>query len=142
MVRFIVSLVLLVASMVGPIILEGGNILAYIGISAFIIDASVPFFAMLAVWRIGQIGTAWKDAFSKRGGSSSAVRSQRIWEFAEKVCYATGVVGFLAGMVIIFSNWGAPLNTIGRPLAAGMLGPIYAVLFAILCRILRARVQE
>jgi hypothetical protein len=141
MVRFIVSFVLLVASIAGPIVLEGGRLLAYVGISAFIVEAFVPFFAMLAVWRIGQIGTAWKDAFSRRADSRSKALSQHIWDFAEKICYATGVVGFLAGMVIIFRTWGAPGYTVGRALAVGLLGPIYAVLFAILCRILRARVQ-
>ncbi len=141
MVRFIVSLVLLVASIVGPVLLEGGKILSYIGISAFMINVLVPFFAMLAVWRLSEIGGAWKDAF-RRAEPAAAARSVRIWEFAEKVCYATGVIGFMAGCVIILSNVWASASQIGRAFAAGALGPLYAVLFAVLCRILRARVQQ
>lgn len=141
MARFIVSLVLLLASIVGPVLLEGGKILSYIGISAFMIEVLVPFFAMLAVWRLSEIGGAWRDAF-RRADPTAVARSVRIWEFAEKVCYATGVIGFMAGTVIILSNVWASVADVGRAFAAGVLGPLYAVLFAVLCRILRARVQR
>ena len=142
MVRFIISLVLLVGSIVGPILLEGGTILAYIGISSFIINVLVPFFAMLAVWRLSEIGSAWRDAFSHRSDAAAKARSVRIWEFAEKICYATGVISILAGTVIVLSNIRPSMVDLGRAFAAGVLGPLYAVLFAVLCRILRTRVQH
>jgi flagellar motor component MotA len=141
MVRFIVSLVLLVASIVGPVLLEGGTIRSYLGISAFLVEVLVPFFAMLAVWRLSEIGGAWRDAF-RRADPAAVARSVRIWEFAEKVCYAAGVIGFMAGTVIILSEVSASASQVGRAFAVGLLGPLYAVLLAVLCRILRARVQQ
>jgi flagellar motor component MotA len=141
MVRFIVSLVLLVASIAGPVVLEGGGLLSYLGISAFMINVLVPFFAMLAVWRLSEIGRAWKDAF-RRADAAAVARSTRIWEFAEKVCYATGVIGFLAGVVIVLSNTAASPADLRKAFAVSPLSPIYSVLFAVLCRILRARVQQ
>ncbi len=141
MARFIVSLVLLVVSIVGPILLEGGTILAYIAISAFLIQVLVPFFAMLAVWRFSELGGAWRDAFSRRSEAAAVARSVRIWEFTEKICYATGVIGFLVGAVLILSSVRPSMADVGRAFGVSLLAPLYSVLFAVLCRILRARVQ-
>jgi flagellar motor component MotA len=141
MARFIISLVLLVVSIVFPILLEGGALLAYLGISALIISLLVPFFAMLAVWRLSEIGGAWRDAFSRRAEAATA-RSLRVWEFAEKICYATAVIGTLAGAVIILSRVPAPVEDLGRAFAAASLAGLYSVLLAVVCRILKARVQQ
>ncbi len=140
MARFVVSLILLIASIAGPVVLEGGRLIAYVGISAFIIEAFVPFFAVLAVWGFPQIGRAWKDAFAPPADPDSSARSVRIWEFTEKACYATGVLGFLLGMVIVFGHLEELMPTIGAPLAVGLLGPIYGLFFGLFSRIMRARV--
>jgi hypothetical protein len=141
-IRFFVSLFLMFATLVGAVLWEGGSVLAYVVASAFAVELLVPAFAMLAVWRLSEIGAGFRDAFSAKGGSSTVARSKRIWEFAEKICYATAVVGLIIGMVILFSTYTGSEAHIGPALAACCLGPLYGVLLGIVCRILRARVDR
>ena len=141
MVRFIVSLLLLLASLAGVIRLEGGNLLMYVGISAFIVELAVPFFAMLAVWRLAEIGRAFRDAFVRKGESATAARSLRIWEFTEKVCYAAGVIGLILGIVLSLTRVSGSVADLGHALGASLMSPLYGVLLALVCRILGARVR-
>ena len=141
MLRFIVSLVLLLASIVGAIVFEGGNPLAYIGAAAFMIELLVPLFAMLAVWRLAEIGHAFGDAFSKKADSTSRARSARIWEFTEKICYAAGLIGLILGAVLILSRIYGSVAELGHGLALSLVALLYGVMFGIVCRILKARVE-
>jgi flagellar motor component MotA len=142
MVRFIVALVLLLATLVGAVVIEGGNPLAYIGLSGLIIALLVPLFAMLAVWGFAEIGRAFGDAFSQKARAKSRETSVRIWAFTETVCYVTGVVAFILGGVLVLSRIAGSLEQLGRALAVCFLGPLYGVLLGIFCRIMRARVQK
>ena len=142
MVRFIIALVLLLASIALAIIMEGGALLAYAAITAFLLEALVPFFATLAAWRLSEIGAAWRDAFSRPVDAASAARSMRVWAFAERICYATGVLGFLAGGVLILGRAGQPGPELARALGVNLLAPLYSVLFGVFCRIQTARVQQ
>ena len=141
MVRFIVSLILLLASLTGVIRLEGGNLLAYVGFSAFLVQLAVPFFALLAVWRLPEVGRAFRDAFVREEVSATAVRSARIWEFTEKVCYAAAVIGVILGAVLILNRVSASPEDLGRAFGASLMSPLYGVLLALVCRILGARVR-
>jgi flagellar motor component MotA len=141
MVRFIVSLALLLASLLGVVLLEKGNPLDYLGASAFMVELLVPLFAMLAVWRLAEIGRAFGDAFSKKADAASRARSVRIWEFTEKVCYAAAVIGLILGTVLILSRVSASVNELGRAFGVSLVAPLYGVMLGIVCRILRARVD-
>ena len=57
------------------------------------------------------------------------------------MCYLSSVVGFILGLVLILSNL-SDISTIGRPLAVGLMTPVYAILFGVVARILRARVEK
>jgi flagellar motor component MotA len=140
--RFIVSLVLLLATLGGAVAIEGGNLLAYIGLSGIVIELLVPLFAMLAVWRFAEIGRAFGDAFSKKTRAKTRETSARIWAFTETVCYLTGVVALILGAVLVLSRIGGSLEELGRALAVCFLGPLYGVLLGIFCRIMKARIQQ
>jgi hypothetical protein len=139
--RFIVFLVLLLATITGTVALEGGSPLSLVGISAFILELFVPLFAMLAVWRWKQIGMALRHAFGMSGEPAERERSLRVWDFAEKACYAAAVLAEMLGFVIIANASGGIQWDLLHALGASFIGPIYGVFFGIVCRILRARVQ-
>ncbi len=141
MLRFIVSLVLLLVSMAGAILFEGGNLLGYVGITPLALGLLLPAFSMLAVWRLSEVGHAFRDAFSRKSDAASRARSARIWDFTEKVCYATGVLAFLLGAILVLAHLYADVSSMGRALGVGLLSPIYGILLGIVCRILKARVE-
>jgi flagellar motor component MotA len=141
MVRFVVSLVLLLLSIAAAVLYEGGSLLGYVGVTALFIDVLVPAFAMLAVWRLSEVGHAFRDAFSRKSDAASRARSARIWDFTEKICYATGVLAFLVGGILVLAHLYADVAALGRAFGVALLAPIYGILLAIVCRILRARVE-
>jgi flagellar motor component MotA len=139
--RFILSTVVLFGTLLFAFFLEGGRLLDFVLPSPLIIVVGVTAFAVLAVWSLKDWGRAWKDAFAKEAGSPSAGTSAALWAFYEKACYAAGVVGFLLGINIIGSNSGA-IDRLGASIAVNCIAPILSVLFALVARILRARVEQ
>ena len=107
----------------------------------------VPAFAVLAVWGFRDWGRAWKDAFaagptsSASAGISTALSSAKLWDFYEKASYIAGIVGFILGLTIIGSNADV-LAQLGRSFAVNCITPILAILFAMVARILKARVEK
>ena len=138
--RFVVFVVLLAATFLGTLVLAGGSLLAIVGIPAFIMAVFVPIFALLAVWKGSELGTAWRDAFGSAEDQPFAARSLRIWDFAEKACYLAGVIGWLMGMTIALGF--APMESKLDAIATTLVAPIYAMFFALVCRILRERVKQ
>ena len=142
--RFAICVALLVLALVGAVMLDGANPLAFIGIPGLVIEVLVPVFALLAVWKGSELGAACRDAFASRRDQSSPARSIRIWDFAEKACYAAGALAWLMVMVVVLVPQ-VPLRDpadLMRNLAVGLVAPIYAVLCALVCRILRERVKQ
>ncbi len=142
--RFAICVVLLVLALVGAVVLDGANPMAYIGIPGLVIEVLVPVFALLAVWKGSELRAACRDAFASRQSQSSPLRSVRIWDFAEKACYAAGALGWLMVMVVVLVAQVPPLDSVDlmRNLAVALVAPIYAVFFALVCRILRERVKQ
>mgnify|MGYP001485707219 FL=1 len=144
MIRFIIGTLASLGVLVGAIVLERGNLLAYLVPSALGIALLMPFFGVLAVWSLADWVQAWRDALGKgkvQGGDKGARKSAAIWAFSEKTSYAAGVVGFITGLIIMLSNLSTP-ETLGPSVAAGLTCPLYAVLEGLVCRILRARVES
>ncbi len=113
MIRFVGGLALALASLVGAYVLEGGAPLTLLGLSALLITFFMPFFGVLAVWT-----------------------------FSEFACYLSGLVAFLIGLVLILGNLNVPQEQIARAFGAGLVAPIYGLVFGFTCRILRARVER
>jgi flagellar motor component MotA len=143
MARFIFGTLAVIATLAFLIVFEGGDLLNFLMLSPFLVVVLVPAFAVLAVWSPGDWKRAWQDALARPTGSPrpSAADSAELWAFHERTCYLASVLGFIMGLVIILSNL-RELSTIGRPLAAGLMTPIYAILFGIVARILGARVER
>lgn len=142
--RFAICVLLLVLVLIGAVMLDGANPLAFIGIPGLVIEVLVPLFALLAVWKGNELAAACRDAFASRQGQSSPARSVRIWDFAEKACYAAGALAWLMVMVVVLASQ-VPLRDsadLMRNLAVGLVAPIYAIFFALVCRILRERVKQ
>jgi hypothetical protein len=142
MTRFILSSLALVGTAVFLFVFEGGSPVALLVLSSLLLSLLVPFFAVLAVWRLKDWGGAWKDASGRRGGAAAdRGASAALWAFYEKASYSTAVIGVALGAIIVLSNLGT-VERLGPPLAAGMTGPLYSALLGLLARILRARVEQ
>jgi hypothetical protein len=139
--RFIIGTLALFGTLIFAFVIEGGNPGDFILPSPLIIVVCVPIFAVLAVWSLKDWALAWKDAFAKESKSASAHASIKLWDFYEKACYIAGVVGFMLGLNIIGSNTDV-LSRLGRSLAVDCIAPILAILFAMVARILKARVEN
>ncbi len=142
MLRFIVSLVLLFASIGLAVGIEGGKILSYVGVTSFIVELLIPSFAVLAVWHVREVGAAFRDAFRKKTDVASRTRSMQVWDFAEKMCYAAAVIGLLLGSILILGSIHQNVLELGRAFGATLLAPLYGILLAIICRIMKARVEQ
>ncbi len=142
--RFAVCIAVILATLVGAVLIDGGNSMAYVGIPGLIIEVLVPLFALLAVWKGSELREACKDAFASPKARLSPARSMRIWDFAEKACYAAGALAWLMAMVLTLVSQAPPrdISYLMRGLAVCLVAPIYAVFFALVCRILRERVKQ
>ncbi len=141
MIRFVLSTLALIASIVSVILFEGGSLPSYFVVSAFLIVALIPLFAVLAVWSLKDWGRAWRDAFAAGAGASSAAVSAKLWSFYEKSNYAAGLVGSLLGIITILSRLNDP-SRLGASLAVALTAPTYAILLGLVARILKARVEN
>ncbi len=140
MARFLLGTVAIFATFVSIFLFEGGNLPSLLMLSPLLIVILVPAFAVLAVWSLKDWGRAWRDGFA-RADAGCAPGSAELWAFYERMCYLSSVVGFILGLVLILSNL-TDISTIGRPLAVGLMTPVYAILFGVVARILRARVEK
>jgi flagellar motor component MotA len=142
--RFIISTLVLIGTLLLAYFMEGGNPLDLILPSPLIIVVCMPICAVLAVWSFKDWGRAWKDAFMAGfvdSATSTAASSARLWDFYERACYIAGVVAFILGLTIVGKNVDL-LARLGPSLAVDCVTPILAILFAMVARILRARVEK
>jgi hypothetical protein len=146
MLRFVLGTLALLGTLFSAFVIEGGDPIAFLLPSPLMIVVGVPCFAVLAVWSLKDWGRAWKDAFrptGREGTAPSAEASGKIWEFYEKACYVAGVVSFILGLNVILSSRGeVRSDDLSRPLSVDCVAPILAILFAMVARILRARVEK
>jgi flagellar motor component MotA len=145
MTRFIVFTVLMLAFIVGAVVLEGGSLAPYLGLTTFTIVLLVPFFSAFAVWGFRDIGRAFRNALGKGPEAGPLDTSLQVWEFFEKTIYTAAVLGLVLGLVLILSSRSElprDLAAIGRPLGLGLLSLVYGFFLGIVARILRTRVEE
>jgi len=141
MIRFIVGTGLALFALLTAYLVEGGNLPALLGFSAFTITFFLPFFGVLAVWSFRDWAKAWGHAF--RPGDPGQTRvSLEIWKFSEFGCYLAGLLGSLIGGILILGNVDWTNSTlVGKAFAASLIAPLYAATFGYVCRILRTRVE-
>ncbi len=140
--RFLLGTLATLGVLLFAFVFEGGNPLNFILPSPLIITFGMPFFAVLAVWDFKTWGRAWADAFAAQTDPARRQASERLWEFWEKLCYLAGIVGFIAGLTIIFASakpdWS--IQDFGKYFSVGLISPLLGLCFAIVGRILRYRV--
>lgn len=135
---FWVGIILSLVSGIGAYLLEGGNPLRLFGLGACLAVLFGTFFAVLAAFGPGEMLAAWKSAFRKKGEAPSE-KAARVWDLAEKLSYAFGVLGLLLGAVLILSHVGGDMEKMGESVAVAIIAPIYGVALGILASVLRAR---
>jgi flagellar motor component MotA len=140
MTRFIVSIAAMLALVALGILYEGGRIILFIAPVPFLLVLLLPMIAVFAAWGFGGIRRAFGNALGKIGAPGQLEESLLFWDTWEKTCYAAGVVGFLTGAIMVFSNLSIP--AIGQPLAMSLFSLIYSAFLGVLSRIMRARVEE
>lgn len=144
MIRFILGVVLSLATILGALALEGGSGVTLLGLSAFTMVWFLPFFSSAAVWGYRNWAKAWGAAFH-RVDPAVAGRSVQLWKFNEFVFYLAGFLGFLMGLILIlsFTPWeGTTPDRVGRSLSAALISPLYGFFLGYMARILRARVES
>ncbi len=143
MIRFVVGVSMAVLLWTGAFLLEGGNPLSLLGLTAFLITFFVPLAGVLAVWSWGTWLRAWGHAFRKSDDAAAVRVSVEIWKFSEFACYLAGALGWLTGAILILGNVeGVDLVRFGQVNAAGLVAPMYGLFFAFVCRLLRTRVES
>lgn len=119
--------------------LEGGAMRDFVLPSVLLIVLLVPLFAVLAVWKARELADAWKAAFAKgRLAEERRMEGASLWDFYEKSSYAAGLVGTLAGFIIIFATPGYEPRVFSIALVCVLEG----ILLGLVARILRARVEK
>ena len=143
MIRFSVGLVCMFAVIFGALALEGIPIMVLFGFTPFLIVFLIPLIASASVWKWGELGRAWKDAFSKVKLQESSRTSISIWDFFEKTYYASGILGTLMGFTFVFSimNQTKPEEFLPK-LGVCLLSLCYGVIFGIIAKILKMRVNQ
>jgi flagellar motor component MotA len=142
MIRFILGSLLSLGAFCLAFFMEGGDAHNFVLPSPLIIVILVPLFAVFAVWSAKELGGAWSAAFGKgRGGTGAAPAAREaaaLWDFFEKAFYAAGVVGTLAGFIIIFRNSDVRMEVF----SIALMPLVEGILLGLIARILRARVEK
>jgi hypothetical protein len=124
--------------------MEGGDMIDFVLPSPLIIVILVPLFAVFAVWSGKELGGAWSAAFGRgRAGAGAGAESgprdaAALWDFFEKAFYAAGIVGTLAGFIIIFASDEIRM----RALSIALMPLVEGILLGLIARILKARVEK
>jgi flagellar motor component MotA len=138
MARFLIGSLLSLGAFLLAFFMEGGNLLNFFLISPSLIVLLVPLFAVLAVWSFRELGGAFGAAFAARLPEAEGKAAAALWDFYEKAFYAAGIVGPLAGFIIIFRN--ADIRT--EVFSIALMPLVEGILLGLVARILRARVEK
>jgi flagellar motor component MotA len=146
MARFFIGSLLSLFAFCLAFFMEGGDMLDFVLPSPLIIVILVPLFAVFAVWSGKELGGAWSAAFGRgrartgagTGAESGPKDAAALWDFFEKAFYAAGIVGTLAGFIIIFASDEIRM----RALSIALMPLVEGILLGLIARILGARVEK
>ena len=138
--RFVFGTGAMLAFVAAALWLEGANLLKLFLPTPLMITVGAPLCALLAIWDLGSLRAAWKAAFVAAPEAAGREAASKVWNFLEKAFYAAGVLGFVAGAIIIFSTPIANPIDMLRPFSVDLIAPLWAVVLAMVARILRYRV--
>jgi len=138
MARFLIGSLLSLGVFLFAFIIEGGELFYLLLPSPLLIVLLVPLFAVLAVWSFRELGGAFKAAFAKRLPEAEGKAAAALWDFYEKAFYAAGIVGPLAGFLIIFRIDVFKFEAF----SVAFIPLVEGILLGLVARILRARVEK
>jgi hypothetical protein len=139
--RFLISVVLMLAFILGATSYEGARLTILVGISPFAFVLIIPFVSVFAVWGFREIGSAFRAALGKAPEVEGPKRCLLVWELFEKMTYTAGFMGLVLGSILLLRRLSDP-RMIGQGLGVCLLSLVYAFVLGIIARILRARVEE
>jgi flagellar motor component MotA len=125
------------------ILMEGGNPIALLNVSAFVLVTALPLLAGLAVWGWKALSAGFSAPFRR---SARIKNASGIWAFLEKMCYLSGLLGFVLGIVYVLSvlrgSELAFIENLGKGIAVCLVTVFYGLFLGMLCRIMKARVER
>jgi hypothetical protein len=138
--RFIIGVALMIATILAATMIAGGDILLYVALPAFILVLLVPVFSVFSIWNRRSWAHAFRHAFSSMGTAEERKTSAGIWSLFETTAYIAGLLGLIADIVITLMRLDPSKWTL--QIAASLTSPIYGILFGLISRILRTRVEN
>ncbi len=136
MLRFTMSILFIIFITAGELAIEGINPAACLAVTSFTLVLIITLTATAGVWKLSEISEAFHDAFTEN--RSSAGRSFRIFNFMEKMFYASGIICTLLGIITVLSQIN-DMEKIGKGAAFGITGILYGVFLGIIARMLKER---
>jgi hypothetical protein len=138
--RFVFGTAAMLVFVATALWLEGADLLKLFLPTPLMITVGAPLCALLAIWDLGALRAAWRAAFDAAAEERTREAAAKVWNFLEKAFYAAGALGFIAGAIIIFANPIATPVDVLRPFSIDLVAPLWAVVLAMVARILRYRV--
>lgn len=143
MVRFLISIFLMMTLLCGVLLIEGFNPVALFAFTPFIVAIGIPLFASLGIWGFRDLIDVFRHAFltDKTGIVDKSVN---ICTFYERLFYLSGLVGTILGFSIILFR----INTLGskseicRAAAYSLIPSLYGIFFAVIARMVNARIKN
>jgi hypothetical protein len=121
--------------------MAGGDLSLYLSFTALIFVLIFPFLVVIASFKLSEIGKALKDSFGRNIPDQSSKKSFLVWDLYEKSTYVSGLIGFLAGIVIALSFMNSN-ETFGQGLSVSLVDIIYCIIIGTVFRILKTRVKS
>ena len=143
MIRFIVSVLLMIMLICGILIIEGFHPGSFAAFTPFAAAIGIPFVASLGIWGFGDLAGVFRDAFSVRK-SGDREKSLRICVFYERLLYLAGITGTILGSIAVLLKIVelGSMNAVCRGFAVSLLSSVYAAVFAAIVRIIAARIEN
>ena len=143
MVRFIISVLMMVLLLCGVLFIEGFNPVALFAFTPFIVVVGIPVFASLGIWGIRDLFDVLRHAFLS-AKTGNAEKSMGICIFYERLFYLSGIAGTILGFSIVLFRIDqlGSRSEICRAVAYSLLPSVYGILFAVITRMINARIKN
>lgn len=118
--------------------LSGGSMAMFINLHGMMLTASFLAAGFIASgWRLDDLGCALRGSVSDW---RHVARLSEMLSFMKKVSFISGVIGSMAGAIMILSFLN-DASRLGKAIAVALLVPFYCAVFYLFCEVLRARIR-
>ena len=134
MVRYLISIALILGGIIASTFLAGGNIMAFFDIPSFLLVAVVPFLFVSVLFGFKDMAAAFSSALKKEIDQDSLKKALIFFRAYGKAVWITGIVGVVIGVVGMLTNL-EDVSAIGPNVALSILS-IYCSCIAFLVIVL------